>query len=800
MTNKPRSTPGSIEIHDLAETLNGEIETLAHELLGAPNPKLSTANQLRFGTKGSLAVEIDGPNRGKWFDHEVGEGGAALELIMHRQGCGLQDAVRWAREWSICPSVPRPAKADNLSAGRRDAEIVDKTIRGSVSIMDTPAEAYLRRRGITAALPANLRYRKNAFDQYGALVVPILDEAGSPVAVQQIYVTDDGGKAPVAVQKRINKACDNWAATGEVSFPGTGTAIFCEGVETALSIWQATKQSTTACLNIGGLANRIKRQKGHFIVARDADAPESKATKQLQEALNHAVQGGARIDLASPPLGKDFNDVLSESGDAAVLESIKKAVPVETSGLPERGSGGALSSFGGAILPPLTIGSDVEIARLLEKQLSDEFGPVIFDEGQFWVYSERHWQAVSEQEMRRRIQAFDGAKVEPSVGAKSIIKLNSLRSKSILQECAIICAELGFFRRMERGINCLSGFIRFSATGVPTLEPHSREHRVRYINPGSWTAEATSEPPAGSLLRILLDGIFEAGVDGEAKRKLLAEVAGIALTGQATRLPNPRAVLLVGQSAANGKSQVLELLRGVVPAGASASITAEKLGNDRYVAELAGKLLNASDELSSKAIASDLFKAVITGDPIQGRPVYQQPIEVRSQAQCVFATNILPSFAGGMDRGVIRRLLPIEFNRTIPLADRVEKIGERIASEEPELLLALAVDGASRVFKQRGFTEPDSSKGLLEEWIYTVDPVAAWLRERTSSVLPGACPDLRTAVAYQDFSAWAEANGYRNADRLPSINGFTQRVKATGVGTKRKSDGGYYIGLTLKGR
>ena len=70
-----------------------------------------------------------------------------------------------------------------------------------------------------------------------------------------------------------------------------------------------------------------------------------------------------------------------------------------------------------------------------------------------------------------------------------------------------------------------------------------------------------------------------------------------------------------------------------------------------------------------------------------------------------------------MDRGVQRRLLVITFNRVIPLDERIEGIGRRIADEETDLLLAWVVEGASRLIRQRNFTVPPSSKQALVDWM-----------------------------------------------------------------------------------
>ena len=225
------------------------------------------------------------------------------------------------------------------------------------------------------------------------------------------------------------------------------------------------------------------------------------------------------------------------------------------------------------------------------------------------------------------------------------------------------------------------------------------------------------------------------------------------------------------------------------------------MGDERHIIGLVGKLLNASDELSSAgAIASETFKAVVTGEPVQGRDVYKSRVEFRPVAQHLFATNSLPAFAGGMDRGVQRRLLVIQFNRVIPAEERVEAIGRRIAEEEANLLLAWAVDGAARLIRHRDFSMPASCKAALNDWLYGADPVLAWLDDRVE-VRPIVAdgPKVRTSHAHQQFRAWAEAEGFKR-DTLPAINGFVQRIKANvpGIEHRRSADGPFFLGMIIR--
>jgi P4 family phage/plasmid primase-like protien len=242
------------------------------------------------------------------------------------------------------------------------------------------------------------------------------------------------------------------------------------------------------------------------------------------------------------------------------------------------------------------------------------------------------------------------------------------------------------------------------------------------------------------------------------------------------------------------------LARIVLEALADALDEAAAESERRHIIGLAGKLLNASDELSSSAaIASETFKAVITGEPVEGRDVYRSRLEFRPVAQHLFATNTLPPFQGGMDRGVQRRLLVLTFNRVIPLEERVEQIGRRIAAEEADLLLAWAVGGASRLIRQRNFTTPPSSKQALADWMYGADPVLAWL-DACVEVQPivDSHPTLTTRFAYEQFHAWATAEGFKN-DKLPAINGFVQRVQANAVGVeyRRTKTGRLFLGLVV---
>jgi hypothetical protein len=135
---------------------------LAVALLGEPNHTMSSKRELRFGRKGSLAVQIAGSKAGLWHDHELGAGGDMFGLIMRERGGSFKDAIEFAEQFvGQAPREPVPA-SQVRSRPRRAEENIQVALRiweEAVPIAGTLAEAYLTRprseggRGITELPP-----------------------------------------------------------------------------------------------------------------------------------------------------------------------------------------------------------------------------------------------------------------------------------------------------------------------------------------------------------------------------------------------------------------------------------------------------------------------------------------------------------------------------------------------------------------------------------------------------------------------------------------------------------------------
>jgi hypothetical protein len=71
------------------------IEPVARFFFGEPNRGLSSIHELRFGSRGSLSIDL---RNGTWYDHERGEGGGLLDLVARENHFEVRESPRWLHE------------------------------------------------------------------------------------------------------------------------------------------------------------------------------------------------------------------------------------------------------------------------------------------------------------------------------------------------------------------------------------------------------------------------------------------------------------------------------------------------------------------------------------------------------------------------------------------------------------------------------------------------------------------------------------------------------------------------------
>jgi len=86
---------------------------IAGLLLGEPNRRLSSKAELRYGTKGSLSVDLE---NGRYYDHEAQTGGGVLDLIQRELKCDVAGAMSWLEEVGLKGKEPIPIGSRGANA------------------------------------------------------------------------------------------------------------------------------------------------------------------------------------------------------------------------------------------------------------------------------------------------------------------------------------------------------------------------------------------------------------------------------------------------------------------------------------------------------------------------------------------------------------------------------------------------------------------------------------------------------------------------------------------------------------
>ena len=488
-------------------------------------------------------------------------------------------------------------------------------------------------------------------------------------------------------------------------------------------------------------------------------------------------------DLLGPKA--DLNDALRQLGSTAVLMAIEDAER-----LTDDPSRYGTSQF------ELEIGSDIEIAKKVLEQLEELYGPIIVSDGRLWRFDKTHWAALDDDHLIRLVHRADGTRYTDGAGKTQVVKLNKGRVVSIVDAAMRYRGQADFFQHRPCGINCESGFIRIGDHGSAELMPHARQWRQRHVVRGRWPIPVDITVFESSRLAQYLRDSVAGDPDAVEKVNLLGEIAGCTALGRGTRLRNPKAIVAFSEEGATGKSTFLKLLRALPNPEAVSSVPPGKFGDEKYAYRLIGKVLNAADELPDRAVKADVFKRMITGEPVPARDVYRSATDFVPTALHVFSTNVLPSFSGGVDGGVIRRLLPIEFAHVVPEGERDPDLPDEILRDEPDILLHFAVEGARRLLQQQDFTIPASSAELLQRWVLTADSVRAWAAAQLEiTTYEHVVP---VSALYNNFLTWADSQGLKR-DMLPSAISFGKRLRKAAPGLEyHRSDGSLYRNVRLR--
>jgi len=243
-------------------------------------------------------------------------------LVRCHAGCDQRDVIAALRARGIWDTDERrPArflgKPNRVPTSETDDDAIRRTEaalaiwHNSQSAAGTPAETYLRSRGLTVPIPRAIRFHAGLKHPSGgvwpamvALVTHGVD--GKPIGIHRTFLAlNCNGKAPVEPAKMMFGPCRGGAV--RLAEPHDVLMVG-EGIETCLAAMQASGHPAWAALSTSGLRSLdLPNAVRDVIVLADGDDPGEAAA---QDCAWRWKREGRRVRIARPPQGRDFNDLL----------------------------------------------------------------------------------------------------------------------------------------------------------------------------------------------------------------------------------------------------------------------------------------------------------------------------------------------------------------------------------------------------------------------------------------------------------------------------------------------------------
>lgn len=306
------------------------------------------------------------------------------------------------------------------------------------------------------------------------------------------------------------------------------------------------------------------------------------------------------------------------------------------------------------------------------------------------------------------------------------------------------------------------------------LLPHAPEHYL--TNRLEIDYDAAAECP---LWLSTLAGIFQPDPDRAERIQFLQEFIGYCL------IPDTRMhkfLWLVG-AGGNGKSLVLSVVANLIGTHNVGHAAIERLENPNVRAELQGKLINISAEMSAQATVSDSYlKQIVSGDCIEAERKFEPSFSFKPYAKLIGATNTLPRLLDHSD-GFARRAVIVRFNRQFSEAERDPRLEDKLKTELPGIL-NWALAGLQTLLSRGRFILPPSSEQEVQRYRLNSDPVRQFAEE---FLTPNTDKStwLGSALLYQEYRDWARDNGF-----VPcASNLFAERLQAVGFEKIRLKEG-----------
>lgn len=276
--------------------------------------------------------------KGLFTCHGCGEGGDAISWLQKTESLEMREAIRRLgiiagemeqdmpreRRGVYSQKVEAPA-----NAGSAIQNLLTLWRAGAKLRPESPAWFYLRGRGIElggidmgrigGVRLESFRFHPSVMhietkQRMPALITQIVNSSGEMIGLHRTFLAARDGKwvkAPVTpAKKMMGHHRGGFAQLTEFS----PRLCLAEGIETALSVMQATRMPCWAALSLGNMETvELPLGVKQLVLCVDNDMKDDVAAeKSIQRAAWKHASWGYEVRIARPRKGYDFNDMLME--------------------------------------------------------------------------------------------------------------------------------------------------------------------------------------------------------------------------------------------------------------------------------------------------------------------------------------------------------------------------------------------------------------------------------------------------------------------------------------------------------
>jgi putative DNA primase/helicase len=384
-----------------------------------------------------------------------------------------------------------------------------------------------------------------------------------------------------------------------------------------------------------------------------------------------------------------------------------------------------------------------------------------------YVYNGEYWKQFNKVEIRKFLSDAAIRMGMPAYEAKPYKFVDGLL-KQFLSDAHFTVPEPDEKRVL---INLKNKTLEFTAEGWKH-KPFDPADFLTYQLPFAYDEGATCPQFDSYLDKVLPD---------KCSQMVLQEFAGYIFTKM-----NLEMCLVLTGGGSNGKSVFFNILNALIGPENTLNFSMSSFSQEGNRAKLSNVLLNYSSETGFK-LSPEIFKALVSGEPLQARELYCAPFTLRNKVRFIMNCNILPRETENTE-AYFRRFKIIPFEVTIKEHERdIHLAGKIIASELPGVFNWLLA-GLERLLNQNEFSKCEKADAALAEFKKNADTVQLFLEEY--SYRPSATVKEALAHVYCKYEELCKA------DKLIPIgrSRFSKELEHKGF-EKKRTNAGYFVGI-----